>query len=318
VMSTGTPPEPPFVSVVVPVYNDAGRIWQCIEALLNQSYPHDRYEILVVDNGSTDNTREVIAKYPVTLLVEDKKQSSFAARNCGLAQARGTIIATTDSDCTPAPAWLAEGVRPIVEQQADLVGGNVRFVFSSHPTAAEIYDSLTNMQMEHGIRTRGVAKTANLFARAELFEQLGPFDDTVRSGGDVRWTSNATEHGFRLVYVAKAEVAHPTRNLRELLRKQYRVGLGQRSIPVRNRPGANYLQQWSQRWGVLGRAYFWVRELGPDSPRWLRQVMGSRQLPVSGPTFIRVLLVGWLARLTTRVARATPKLNAGLFGGRRG
>src|SRR5688572_8958532 len=111
----------PFVSVIVPVLNDEARIGGCVAALLAQDYPRERYEVIVVDNGSTDRTYEVVRGYPVTLLSEAQIRSSFAARNKGMREAVGEIFAFTDSDCTPAPQWLAEGVRAI-QAGADLVG----------------------------------------------------------------------------------------------------------------------------------------------------------------------------------------------------
>ena len=96
----------PFVSVIVPVYNDGQRIGKCIEALLIQTYPQAHFEIIIVDNGSNDNTRSVIEEHPVKLLVEDRIQSSYAARNKGIKNAKGEVIAFTDADCIPAPDWI--------------------------------------------------------------------------------------------------------------------------------------------------------------------------------------------------------------------
>lgn len=220
----------PFVSVIVPVYNGAQRIQTCIEALLAQTYSRARYEVLIVDNGSTDTTRDVVQRYPVALLIEDQIQSSYAARNKGLQQARGEVIAFTDSDCTPVPGWIEEGMRALQSQSADLVGGRVHFIYSLHETGAEIWDSLTNMQIEQNILERGAAKTANLFVRAAVVGEIGPFPDNWQSGGDVIWTKRATRNGFKLVYAPAAEVAHPARRLDALLRKQYRVGKGQVKI----------------------------------------------------------------------------------------
>jgi glycosyltransferase involved in cell wall biosynthesis len=81
----------PFISVVVPVYNGDRIIGNCVESLLNQSYPKDNYEIIVVDNGSTDNTRAIIKKYPVKMLIEDSIKSSYAARNKGIKHAKGEV-----------------------------------------------------------------------------------------------------------------------------------------------------------------------------------------------------------------------------------
>src|SRR5689334_6517067 len=114
--------ELPFVSVIVPVYNDQQRIVTCVEALLAQDYPRECYEVLVVDNGSTDGTLAALKALPITSLVENTKRGSYAARNKALQQAKGEVIAFTDSDCTPVPGWLAAGVAAI-EAGADLVGG---------------------------------------------------------------------------------------------------------------------------------------------------------------------------------------------------
>lgn len=311
----------PFVSVIVPVYNDPRHIKSCIEALLKQTYPRDCYEILVVDNGSSDTTREVIAKYPVTLLVEDQIQSSYAARNKGLAQARGEIIAFTDSDCTPAPHWITEGVRPILEHNADLVGGNVRFTYSPRPTGAEIYDSISNMQMEQGIQKRQVAKTANLFARKRVFDIVGPFPSNLKSGGDVYWTRQATSAGHRLVYAPAAEVAHPTRRLAELVKKQYRVGKGQRAVRFLERATAKEGQKavsamaTHERVGTRGggkvakfkhKAGGILNQLMPPSIALLRQSIHERHMSISFPTLLRV----WLACYAARAATAAGALIA--------
>jgi len=108
----------PLVSVIIPVYNDPDGIRRCFEALRKQSYPTERFEILAVDNGSTDDTRAVIqdalAGVPNGyLLVEDEIQGSYAARNAGIERATGEVLAFTDADCTPAPTWIESGVKTL-------------------------------------------------------------------------------------------------------------------------------------------------------------------------------------------------------------
>jgi hypothetical protein len=217
----------PLVSVIVPVFDDRARLQLCLDALMVQTYRQDRLEVIIVDNGSTDGSAESVSRYPVTLLHEDEVQSSYAARNRGLESARGSVLAFTDSDCIPDPDWVGNGVRTLNEAAADLVGGQVRFAFSDNPTGAELFDSISNMQNEINIRERNVAKTANLFVRAEVFGRVGPYPGDVKSGGDVSWTGRATTAGYRLVYGEQAVVAHPARKLLALMRKQYRVGTGQ-------------------------------------------------------------------------------------------
>lgn len=88
----------PFVPVIVPVYNGEATIEGCIRSLLEWHYPKKRYEILVVDSNSTDNTSTIVKKYPVRYLVEDEIQNPCAARNRGIREARGEILAFTDAD----------------------------------------------------------------------------------------------------------------------------------------------------------------------------------------------------------------------------
>lgn len=276
----------PFVSVIVPVYNDAAQIRSCLDALREQTYPAARYEIIVVDNGSTDHTPRVVAAYDVQLRSEPTVQSSYAARNVGIAAARGTVLAFTDSDCRPVADWIRRGVQALTAQGADLVGGVVRFVHTGSPTGAEVCDSITNMQIERGIRERGVAKTANLFVRAAVVEATGGFPP-VRSGGDVRWTRQATDAGYTLAYGASAVVDHPARRLPELVRKQYRVGRGQPAI-------------WGAAgWSTAGAARAMARCLLPDAtPTGLRDEVRRAGVHADAALLRRVWGARWACRVS--------------------
>jgi glycosyltransferase involved in cell wall biosynthesis len=93
----------PFVSIIVPVYNGSRTIDALLTSLLALDYPPDQHEILIVDNKSTDDTRQRIQRYPVTLLEETEIQGSYAARNRGIEAAQGEILAFTDADCVVEP-----------------------------------------------------------------------------------------------------------------------------------------------------------------------------------------------------------------------
>jgi len=226
----------PFVSVVVPTLSSPERTRKCIEALLVQSYPKDRYEVIVIDNGSTDHTPSIIQKYPVIFLKEDGFRSPYAARNRGVRHGRGEIIAMTDVNCTPVPTWLEEGVKSMRMEGADLVGGKVTFTFSAKRTAAECFDSVSNVKMKSSIEKRGVAKGGNLFVHRRVFESLGLFPDRLRSGGDVLWTEKATKAGFKLIYSPGANAFYPARTLLPLLKKSCRVGKGQMALWLEQAP----------------------------------------------------------------------------------
>ena len=220
----------PLVSVIVPVYNDPEGIRNCLSALQDQTYPTERYEVLAVDNGSTDETPNVIRRFDdVTLLVEDEVQGSYAARNCGIEEASGEILVFTDADCTPDREWIAAGVDALQREDADIAAGRIVFEFSEDKSAAERFDASVNMRNDESV-LNGVAKTANIFIRTLAMEKIGLFPQHLISGGDVYWTRSATDAGHEIVYTEEATVKHPSRQLRELLKKQYRVGKGQTQI----------------------------------------------------------------------------------------
>ncbi len=95
------------VSIVIPAFNEEGYISEAVQAALNQDYPD--FEVIVVDNASTDATAAVASKFPVTVVSEGKK-GILHAREAGRRAATGDIIAHVDADCTPAPNWLSTGV----------------------------------------------------------------------------------------------------------------------------------------------------------------------------------------------------------------
>ncbi|MCK4734616.1 MAG: glycosyltransferase [Methanophagales archaeon] len=153
----------PTVSVIVPAYNAEKNIATLIESLLDLDYPKELLEIIIVDNNSNDKTKEIVKRYPVRLLEEKNIQSSYAARNKGIRNAKSEILAFIDSDCVATLQWVKEGVKVLVSESADLVGGKVECIYSEHKMAAELYDSITYMQIESDIKDGNIAKTANLF-----------------------------------------------------------------------------------------------------------------------------------------------------------
>ncbi len=220
----------PFVSVVVPVYNGAETIGACVHALLTQDYPADRREILVVDNNSTDDTARVVRALPVRYVAERGAQSSYAARNAGVAAARGEILAFTDADCVPAPDWLRRGVAAF----ADAGVGGVAGVIRPQPptTLAQRYaveaHALSQETALQGNSYRPAAYTANAFYRRAAWEAAGGFDPHVRSGGDADLAWRVQERaGLRIAYAGDAVVAHRHReSVRGLLRQRRLYGYG--------------------------------------------------------------------------------------------
>lgn len=219
----------PRVSAVVPVRNGERHVARCLEALLGQTWPRDRLEILAVDDASTDATRERVRALPVRLLERSAPGGPYAARNTAIRAATGEILAFTDADCTPAKDWIERGVAALLGECADLAAGRVCFDYSPRRSAWELLDSISNLDHERSVAERGVAKTGNLFVARRVLDAIGPFAER-RSGCDVEWTGRATGRGFALVYAPDAVVEKAARGALALAHKQYRVGRGQMAL----------------------------------------------------------------------------------------
>ena len=221
--------EYPFLSVIIPVYNDNTGLKKLLPTLMQQSYPQDKYEVIVVDNGSNQDVSEVTQHFEIKLLTENDIQSSYAARNKGIQHARGEVFVFIDSDCRATDDWLYEGIKKMHQAGSDLVGGNVVFSFSEKKTSAEYYDVIIFLRMDEKVQ-RGICGGANMFVKSSVFDSIGMFPSNVKSGGDVFFTKKATISGFKLVYAPKAIVYHPARRFWPLARKMFRVGKGKAKI----------------------------------------------------------------------------------------
>ena len=219
--------ELPKVSVIIPVHNDALGLQVCLEALMRQTYPAERFEIIVVDNASTDCIDTVREQYPAVKWGFERKRGSYRSRNRGVRAADGQIVAFTDADCIPSPSWIEEGVRSIRRESAvGLVAGrvNIRFHNAQRPSACELYDSLCSLRQQETIRQSRFGATANLFTASATMFRVGEFDESLLSGGDREWGNRVSEAGLRLVYAPLAIVDHFARStLQDLIRRGLRV-----------------------------------------------------------------------------------------------
>lgn len=286
----------PTVSIIVPVYDAQENIAQLIESLLSQKYHNDLLEIIIVDNNSTDQTREIARRFPVTLLEKNDVQSSYAARNEGIKNAAGDYLAFTDADCIATDYWLSEGISALISESADLAAGKVEFYFSKEKTAAEMYDSITHLQGKQYVTEKQAAQTANLFVKASLFKNVGLFSEAV-SGADVTWTKKAADNGFKLIYIPKAVVRHPTRKLKQLLKKRFRTGAGT----------VDY-------WRSTNRPVWWMfaqtlRRFLPRRPSMVKKAIQQKGTPDMNKKFISIWLVAYLCNLVTVLGILTSVLS---------
>ena len=214
------------VSVIIPTYKDWDRLSKCLLALENQTFNSNEFEIIVVDN---DPKSQKIKRYSNKNLkiISEYKVGSYAARNRGIKIAKGELLAFTDSDCIPCPEWISTGYRDFI-QGKERIGGEIN-LFSEIKDSLSIYSLYENLFSfnQIGQVNKGRAMTANLFVKKDIFCDVGLFNESHISGGDIEWGSRAHSAGYKIYYSEKAFVMHPTRdNLQELLSKKKRVAIG--------------------------------------------------------------------------------------------
>ncbi len=212
-------------SVIIPVYNGEKYIASCLKSLDKQTIPVENYEVIVVDNNSTDRSTELAREEQVKIIYENKK-GSYAARNTGIKAAKGNIIAFTDVDCQVAPNWLELASEHFVNTNDQIVSGAVEFIKQYNLSIWGKYDRNRFLKQELSFSRNGAA-TANLFVKKDLFSYVGLFDQDLQSGGDTDWVNRATSKGFKFGYNPNLKVYHPVRNsFNEIAKKCNRVGYG--------------------------------------------------------------------------------------------
>lgn len=214
----------PFVSVIIPVWNSPDLIAKCLTALGAQTYPRDRFEVLVVDNASTDSTAEVARRFPIATLLFEPVPGSYNARNRGLREARGEYIAFTDADCIPAPDWLEKAVACArARPEAGVIAGRIQ-LFRPDPDTGEIYElyeRLFAFRQDVGAR-KGFCATANWLGRRDALLAFGGFQADRKSGADGELAHRFHKSGQPIVYAENAVVRHPVRGTFEDLAKKRR------------------------------------------------------------------------------------------------
>jgi glycosyltransferase involved in cell wall biosynthesis len=215
----------PTVSIIIPVYNGAYTIAACLESLLAQTYPTDAYDIIVVENGSTDDTTTIVQRYPVRLL-HSPERGPASARNFGLARSDADIVAFTDADCIADPNWLSALVEPYADPRVGGVGGAILAYDHDDRTLVEMFSeeqsplvnfvSGENEFLPH-------LYTANASYRRRLVDKIGGFNPNLVTAedADLAWRLQL-QTDARLQYVPQATVYHYHRSTRAGLARQYR------------------------------------------------------------------------------------------------
>lgn len=221
-----------LVSIIIPVFNDEAGIARTLEGLSRQSWPIGSIEVIVVDNGS-EQPVGLPAEYSFSVqVIRCETPGSYAARNAGVAVAKGEVFAFTDADCIPCEHWLERGAASLIEGKGKwAVGGDVVFTPIDSPTGVALYQMSMGFGQEGNIRDKGFSATANLFCTKAQFEEVGPFDERLLSGGDREWAWRASTHLIGMSYQPDAMVyTAPRSTLRGAIRQARRVVAGRAGL----------------------------------------------------------------------------------------
>ncbi len=171
------------ISIVVPFHNEARYLDACIEALLSQDFPRERFNIVMVDNNSTDGSADIVSRYAEVVLLSETIQGDYAARNRGISDSSGEIIAFTDADTAPASDWLRQIERTMNNEEVMLLIGGLKFgnESASLELAARYEEEKTHFVYSRDEADTYFGYTCNMAVRRTAFERLGLFPPVQRN-----------------------------------------------------------------------------------------------------------------------------------------
>ncbi|ACD83456.1 Glycosyltransferase [Methylacidiphilum infernorum V4] len=222
----------PKVSVIVCTYNGAKTLTDCLSSLKRLQYPD--YEIIVVDDGSTDHTRKILHQFPEVIAFHQPNKGLSAARNLGIEKATGEIVAFTDSDCMADPDWLYFMVKTLLNDRYVACGGpnfspvprqSIQEIISLAPGSPS-HVLLSDTHAEH-------IPGCNMAYWKWIFEKIGYFDPIFRKAGDdvdICW--RILSSGYQIGFNPSAVIWHYRRfTVKDYLKQQ--IGYGEAEALLR-------------------------------------------------------------------------------------
>lgn len=224
----------PFFSIIIPTYSRPEQLSICLESLTHLQYPRDRFEVLVVDDGSQSPLTGIKERFSnaINIIVVSQTNSGPAtARNTGAGQANGHFLAFTDDDCRPAPSWLQNLALRFARAPDHAIGGHTINAFPDNPcsTASQmLIDYLYEYYNAHADHARFLTSN-NLAFPAERFREIGGFDSNFRlvAGEDRELCDRWLYFGNRMTYAPEVEVYHAHQlKFRSFCRQHFNYGRG--------------------------------------------------------------------------------------------
>ncbi|MFH1008413.1 MAG: glycosyltransferase family 2 protein [Candidatus Latescibacterota bacterium] len=237
----------PFVSVIIPMRNEAAYIEQCLDSLIEGDYPKDRYEILVINGDSDDGSDALVRRYEErhaqVVLVDNPKRVIPAALNIGIIRAQGEVIFLVIAHSVLEPDYMSKSVETLEATGADCVGGTIETVghsFMGRAIALAVSHpfGVGNSRFRFSRKAQYVDTVAFGAYRREVFERIGGFDEELDTNEDYEFNYRLRESGGKIFLNPEIRPRYYSRNTLFGLMKQYfRYGLKKITV-VRKHPKA--------------------------------------------------------------------------------
>ena len=212
-----------IISIIIPAFNEIKRLPVCLESIRHLDYPRDRIEVIVIDNGSTDGTRESAEKSGAVVLV-DKGKNVSGLRNLGARQAKGDILAFVDADCTVSRDWLTRAVT-YYEKKDVAAWGSPPSVPSGATWVQRAWYLVRKKDLE--VQEVNWLESMNLFVRRDQFLSIGGFNENLVTCEDADFSFRIAQHG-RIISDSGIAVIHlgEASTVREFVKKEIWRGQG--------------------------------------------------------------------------------------------
>lgn len=226
----------PLISIIVPAYNSEKTIKKCIDSLLGIDYAN--YEVFIVDDGSTDNTKNILSGYKDKItIIENQHSGPSRCRNIAASKAKGDFLAFTDIDCITGKDWIKELLRGFINDKVAATGGSQL----SPQDETDFGKSVQRFFELTGFLGGYIKKknkkeiievqhnpSCNVMYRKNIFLEIGGFDENLWPGEDVDLDYRLKKRGFIFKYNPSAVVYHyRPQSIRELSRMMFRYGITQ-------------------------------------------------------------------------------------------
>lgn len=217
------------VSVIIPAYNAAQTIRGCLEAVQMQTYPRESYEILVVDDGSTDETPRLAETFLYIRVLHSVHRGPAAARNLGARTATGDFILFTDADCEPASNWIEAMLAPLTNSGEDIIGAKGVYRTRQRQLVArfvqleceEKYAQMSQVRYIDFVDTFSAAYSRHIFLANNGFDESFP----MPSGEDIEFSFRLAEQGYKMSFAQDAVVYHHhVENIFAYTLRKFRIG----------------------------------------------------------------------------------------------